>query len=94
MAKMTTQNDWKCAGCGKITPDRVRACECPTACLYREGDDGHLDHNVKTEVEQYPRPCGIGRIADNNKVLMVFFERQPSDDEMRTVLDTLKEQQV
>ena len=25
--------DWKCSGCGKPTPDRIRCCECPTNCV-------------------------------------------------------------
>ncbi len=30
--------DWKCAGCGTPSPDRARACECPTSVVYyREG---------------------------------------------------------
>jgi hypothetical protein len=28
---------WKCAGCGVPSPDRVRACNCPTAVLWQEG---------------------------------------------------------
>lgn len=34
-----TDNPWKCAGCGSVSIDRERTCECPTGCLYRrEGE--------------------------------------------------------
>lgn len=29
---------WKCCGCGRESADRVRNCDCPTACLYRAGE--------------------------------------------------------
>lgn len=83
---------WKCSGCGALTPDRVRACDCPTAYLYRE-IDGVMEHHVKTDVEQYPFPRGIGRVSDNAQVLIVFFDREPTDDEMRAVHDALREMQ-
>jgi hypothetical protein len=28
---------WKCANCGVVSPDRVRACNCPTEVLWQEG---------------------------------------------------------
>ena len=28
---------WKCAGCGVPSPDRIRACNCPTEVLWQEG---------------------------------------------------------
>lgn len=30
---MTALLDWKCSGCGKPSPDRLRTCDCPTNCL-------------------------------------------------------------
>ena len=30
-----TDNPWKCAGCGSVSVDQERTCECPTRCLYR-----------------------------------------------------------
>lgn len=30
--------EWRCAGCGILSPGRVRACSCPTECLYVRGD--------------------------------------------------------
>ena len=39
-------DEWKCSGCGVLSPDRVRCCECPTGVLYRcEG--GRMTHEVK-----------------------------------------------
>lgn len=30
--------DWRCAGCGVLSPGRVRACDCLISCLYDRGD--------------------------------------------------------
>lgn len=89
---MQSGPDWKCCGCGALTPDRVRACECATSCLYRE-IEGQMEHHVKTEVELYPCPNGIGRVHDNERALIIYFESPPSDEQMRGVLDALKESQ-
>lgn len=35
------------------------------------------------------RACGIGRMADNDKALLVYFDRRPTDDEMRDIHDRL-----
>ena len=36
---MSANDDsWLCAGCGKPSPGRVRACDCPTSCLYDKDD--------------------------------------------------------
>lgn len=46
---MTASNDWKCAGCGKPSPDHRRNCECATSVLFRQTDKG-IEHVVKTIV--------------------------------------------
>ena len=33
-----TEIEWRCAGCGILSPGRIRACSCPTECLYVRGD--------------------------------------------------------
>ena len=30
--------EWRCAGCGALSPGKVRACDCPTNCLHVRGD--------------------------------------------------------
>ena len=30
-----TDNPWKCAGCGSVSVETERTCDCPTGCLYR-----------------------------------------------------------
>jgi hypothetical protein len=32
-----------------------------------------------------PGAKGIGRVADNEKALILYFDRKPSDDEMRAI---------
>lgn len=57
---MTTQGqlkgaaEWKCVGCGKPHPDRVRACECPTNVLYI-WDGKKITHEIKMKSAQDQR---------------------------------------
>lgn len=44
---------WKCSGCGIATPRRVRACDCPTNCVYR-GEPGNRQHDTKTRAANSP----------------------------------------
>jgi hypothetical protein len=37
MSAEPNEKAWKCAGCGVPSPDRIRACNCPTAVLWQEG---------------------------------------------------------
>lgn len=37
MSAEPNEKAWKCAGCGAPSPDRVRACNCPTEVLWQEG---------------------------------------------------------
>lgn len=37
MSAEPNEKAWKCAGCGMPSPDRIRACNCPTAVLWQEG---------------------------------------------------------
>jgi hypothetical protein len=32
-------DDWRCAGCGIISPDRQRMCDCPTNVVSRRGGE-------------------------------------------------------
>lgn len=76
---------WKCCGCGAPSPDRKRVCGCVTSCLYRG-----RDHALKIEDVAFPYPRGIGRIADNDRALIVYFDVVPTDDEMRMIHDSLR----
>lgn len=83
---------WKCVGCGAPSPGRQRACDCPTCCLYRAGDENILEYSVKIDPPPFPRASGISRVADNERALLVSFARRPSDDEMRAIHARLKEE--
>lgn len=54
---------WKCSGCGIDTPRRVRACDCPTNCVYR-GEPGRFQHDTKTRAANSP-----GEIVDADGVV-------------------------
>lgn len=41
--------DWCCSGCGVLTPERVRACDCVTDSLY-QGVAGKLHHAGKIDL--------------------------------------------
>lgn len=51
---MTTQQEiakatqWKCAGCGIVSPNKMRSCDCVTAVLFRI-EDGSIQHAVKID---------------------------------------------
>ena len=34
MQEATNDHDWKCSGCGILSPDRKRACDCATSCVF------------------------------------------------------------
>lgn len=34
---VTAMQDWRCAGCGKPSSDRVRNCDCVTSVVFKEG---------------------------------------------------------
>lgn len=62
-----TDEDWKCCGCGKVSPDRERTCECPTEVVFRNG---------KTEWKRRP---GAGGISQHCHTLIgTLFEKKPS----------------
>lgn len=81
---------WKCAGCVAPSTGRMRVCDCPTSCLYREGSKGVIEKAVKVEPPALPRPVGVSRVADNDCVVSVAFNRRPTDDELRFLHGHLK----
>lgn len=44
-------SEWKCVGCGAVSPDRVRSCDCATNCVFRQ-EDGHQVVEIKIEREE------------------------------------------
>lgn len=64
--------DWKCAGCGIISPDKWRSCDCPTDVVYRM-QDGKMINEVKVKRMLKPTECAhmnfqaharVGRLTD------------------------------
>jgi len=57
------ESDWKCAGCGKPSPHRVRACDCPTNCV------------VQGSSSAWKREAGTQEASDRcHKLLARFYE--------------------
>ena len=65
---MTAMVEWKCSGCGAVSKDRVRSCDCPTVCLF-SGPPGNMVHSTKlpTKVEQRALSTLRKAIIDNTK---------------------------
>ena len=40
--------DWKCAGCGIISPRKIRICDCPTGCVFKYMN-GKMTNELKIE---------------------------------------------
>lgn len=60
--------DWRCAGCGKPSPDRIRVCDCPTAVVTQPSGRG-----------EWKRPPNAGKITDHCQVLIgSLYEKKAS----------------
>lgn len=57
-----TSVEWKCAGCGAVSADRVRRCKCITSCLYHYEKD-KMTHELKIEPETVARCTLADKIA-------------------------------
>lgn len=51
--------DWRCAGCGTPSPDRIRVCECPTEVVTQPGGKS-----------EWKRPENAGKITDHCQALI------------------------
>lgn len=60
--------DWKCAGCGIPSPDRIQVCDCPT--------------QVVTQISgksEWKRPPDAGKITDHCHALLgSLYEKKAS----------------
>lgn len=77
--------EWKCAGCGALSPpDRARVCGCATEVVIREVNGKH-----EQAWKQYIN--GVGRMPDNDRAALVMLKFNPSDDDLRSLHDHMKE---
>jgi|HubBroStandDraft_1064217.scaffolds.fasta_scaffold08818_9 hypothetical protein len=51
--------DWRCAGCGKPSPDRIAVCDCPTNVVTQPAGRG-----------EWKRPANAGKITDHCHALI------------------------
>ncbi len=60
--------------------------------------NNYCNHDQSTPMADSPptlqgealRAVGVSRVADNDGVALVFFNRRPSDDELRALHDSLR----
>ena len=41
-------DDWKCAGCGIVSPGKIRICDCATGCVFKY-ENGKMVNELKIE---------------------------------------------
>ena len=76
--------EWKCCGCGRVSPDRARSCECITGALYRE-EGGHLVHELK--IDRMAQTGEIERLMqERDAALLIQRNASVALDRMRSVL--------
>jgi len=67
--------------CGRGPANESGIClACREHCDWVDGSEDEL------------QVSGVGRMGDNSKALLVSFNRTPTDEELRTIHDKLKEQ--
>ncbi len=87
----TATKDWRCSGCGMVSSDRVRRCDCITDCLYiYDGKKILRETKLKQgAAEMMPQPYFTERptmqLRWNNGTLEQAFERGMSAEHSETV---------
>lgn len=79
--------NWKCAGCGIISPDQLRSCDCPTNVVYMPGEKRSA---WKRDTGIGLKCPGVGRDAENEQSLCFYFNRKVADDEMRYLHEVMQ----
>lgn len=74
-----------CGYCDKMyspgDPSKIIGCDCEGAKAAR----AEAIHKQIKDAFNRLRVAGVSRVGDNAKVLMVSFDREPTDDELRKV---------
>lgn len=72
-------------------------CECGwveadagTIGVYCTNPDCPVERRIRQSVTWPIRVMGVSRVADNDKVLMISFNRKPTDDKIREIHEKLK----
>lgn len=79
---------WVCSGCAIPTPNRIRKCECPTACLFQ-----HKSSARATKVEDVEKAFNEAvKFMQNFKVIRgkreyVFELMQDSTELLKALID-------
>ncbi len=77
--------DWRCAGCGAVSPDQLRSCDCPTNVASLRGKTAW-----KRDIGADLKCPGVGRDAGNEQSLCFYFNRKVTDDEMRYLHEVME----
>lgn len=78
------QNEWRCAGCGILSPGRARKCECPTSVVVKNGEPSAW------KVEEKPK-YQDELIGDITRDICELPDRTSPDDEPDLLLVTIQE---
>lgn len=84
-APLETYREWRCAGCGAQSQNRIRACYCPTGVIYRG-----TEMSTKIDPPPFPYPRGVLRAPFDRNALLIFFDDRPDDDQLRAIHEALK----
>ena len=77
--------EWKCAGCGVISKDRVRRCECATNVLFNF-DGKKMTHESKLPTEQDRRDAAFDALEKMAREINPKLPKDLSGHEIRISL--------
>lgn len=79
-----SQYEWTCAGCGAVSPNKIRSCDCPTNVVSWDRKQAW-----KRDIGDLECP-GAGRDAANDKSICFYFNRRVTDDELRYLHEVMQ----
>ena len=57
-------DDWKCAGCGIVSPGKIRICDCATGCVFKY-ENGKMVNELK--IEHYNSVADLFELAADRR---------------------------
>ena len=89
---------WKCAGCGKDAPNRVRSCDCPTRVVVHSTDVGKNEWSidraefVTIEYSNWRGDRGPRRIVPTGQIIFGSNEWHPQKQWLMEAYDLDKDE--
>lgn len=75
--------EWRCAGCGKTSPDRRRCCECPTGVVFNNRTSAWKIEQPEMSPERHALLWAFDRLTTDN---LTAKEIKKTADEIGNVL--------